>query len=58
MRDKFFARNQQEREGLDSCVTLLSTLVSTCTFGELEDSVIRDKIVNGKLDPQLHGHLL
>ncbi len=46
-RYRFFARNQSPNEAIDKYVTDLRRLASTCNFGELQDSLIRDRIVCG-----------
>ncbi|CAI5678464.1 unnamed protein product [Oreochromis niloticus] len=46
-RYRFFARNQAPGENIDKYVTDLRMLASTCNFGQLKDSLIRDRIVCG-----------
>lgn len=46
-RYRFFARNQGPNETIDKYVTDLRMLASTCNFGGLQDSLIRDRIVCG-----------
>lgn len=46
-RYRFFARNQGPNETIDKYVTDLRMLASTCNFGVLQDSLIRDRIVCG-----------
>ncbi|CAH1972090.1 unnamed protein product [Acanthoscelides obtectus] len=45
-RYKFFTSVQQESESFDRYITEIKTLASPCNFGELEDSLFRDKIVS------------
>ena len=40
-------RVQQEGETVDAHVTALKTLAETCNFGQLQDDLLRDKIVIG-----------
>lgn len=44
-RYRFFARNQTSGETIDKYVTDLRMLASTCNFGQLKDSLMRDRIV-------------
>ena len=46
-RHKFFTCVQQPTENIDQYVRELRTIVSTCEFGELCESLIRDRIVCG-----------
>ena len=46
-RHKFFTCVQQPTENIDQYVTELRTRASTCEFGELCESLIRDRIVCG-----------
>lgn len=57
-RYKFFVRVQQEGEDFDSFVTDVKMLASECNFGQLEDSLVRDKIVSGIRDLSLQERLL
>lgn len=57
-RYKFFTRIQQEGESFDNFLTDVKVLVSDCNFGELEDSLLRDKIVSGILDLSIQERLL
>lgn len=44
-RHKFFLREQNPGEKVDSYVTELRDLSSTCDFGDLTDSLIKDRII-------------
>jgi hypothetical protein len=44
----FNKRDQEQGENIDTYVAALRTLVKTCNYGTLEDSLIRDRIVSGK----------
>ena len=44
-RYRFNKRDQEPNESLDAYVTALRTLVKTCNFRVLENSLIRDRIV-------------
>ncbi|CAM1314265.1 Uncharacterised protein r2_g2480 [Pycnogonum litorale] len=57
-RHMFFLRNQEVEEAIDSYVTDLKTKAKDCEFGELCDSLIRDRMVCGVRDPQLKAILL
>ncbi|KAK2548177.1 hypothetical protein P5673_031709 [Acropora cervicornis] len=46
-RYNFNMRVQQEGETVDAHVTALKTLVETCNFGQLQNDLLRDKIVIG-----------
>ncbi|KAH6919948.1 hypothetical protein HPB50_029063 [Hyalomma asiaticum] len=52
-RATFFRRQQQEGEGVEEFVTALHRLAKLCSFGELHDEMIRDRIVVGIRDPKL-----
>ena len=54
----FNQRNQKEGERIDNYVSELKRLSLTCDFGDLRDSLIRDRIVGGVLSDQLRGELL
>ena len=53
-----FNKVQEPNESLDAYVTALRTLAKTCSFGVLENSLIRDRIVIGVRDNQAHKKLL
>ena len=57
-RYKFNRREQQEGEMIESFVAGLRTLVKTCNFGSLEESLIRDRIVVVVRDHQIRKRLL
>ncbi len=57
-RYKFFTRYQETCENYDKYITDLKVLASTCNFGTLNDSLIRDKIVCGITDKHLRERLL
>ena len=57
-RYKFFTRAQQEGESIDHYVTALRTLARTCDFRDIRDSLIRDRIVLGVVNPRLSRRLL
>ena len=54
----FNQRNQKEGERIDNYVSELKRLSLTCDFGDLRDSLIRDRIVGGVLSDELRGELL
>ena len=54
----FNQRNQKEGERIDNFVSELKRLSLTCEFGDLRDSLIRDRIVGGVLSDELRGELL
>ncbi len=53
----FFMRNHGTDEGFDKYVTELKMLASTCNFGDIKDSLIRERIVCGKNSPSLRERL-
>ena len=57
-RYKFNCRNQREGESVSSFVTQLKMLAKTCEFGDLRDSLIRDRIVCGILSTNIREKLL
>lgn len=57
-RYRFFMRNQGNDESIDTYVTDLRVLASTCNFGDIKDSLIRDRIVCGNNNPGLRERLL
>ena len=48
----FNKRQQHDVETVDAYVTALRTMAKTCNYGQLEDSLIRDRIVVGMRDNQ------
>lgn len=57
-RFKFNQRCQESNETVDVYVGALSTLVKTCSFAALEDSLLRDRIVMGIRDDNTRKKLL
>lgn len=57
-RHKFFMCNQVPTETFDQFVTELRTKAATCEFGELRESLIKDRIVCGIADDSLKERLL
>ena len=57
-RYKFFQRFQEPGEPFERLVTNLKVLVSTCNFGTLRDSLVRDHIICGIQDKQLQEDFL
>ena len=49
----FNQRNQKEGERIENFVSELKRLSLTCKFGDLRDSLIRDRIVGGVLSDEL-----
>lgn len=47
LRHQYFTRNQQAGEGTDTFVVDLQTKARQCDFGDLHDSLIRDRVVCG-----------
>ena len=54
----FNMRAQQEGETVDAYVTALKTLAKTCNFGQLQDDLLRDRIVIGIRDNAVRKKLL
>ena len=57
-RYKFFVRDQGQDENIDRYVTDLRVLASTCNFGDIKDSLIRDRIVCGTNSSAMRERLL
>ncbi|XP_067648032.1 uncharacterized protein [Eurosta solidaginis] len=57
-RHLFFTRVQQSGENFTNYLTDLKTLSATCGFGNLKDSLIKDRIVCGIRDSELRNRLL
>ena len=54
----FNRRNQEPEESIAQYVTTLRALSRTCNFGDLHDSLLRDRIVLGVNDPNTRKKLL
>ena len=57
-RNKFFSRVQKPTETADQYVTELKNLASNCEFGDLQSSLIKDRIVSGARSEAVRGRLL
>ena len=57
-RYNFFKRNQNNGESLDAYITTLLKLSETCAFGELRESLVRDRLVYGIRDDRVREKLL
>lgn len=57
-RHKFFSRDQKDQESFEDYVRNLKILANACEFGDLKDSLIRDRIVCGIEDTNLKEKLL
>ena len=57
-RFKFFSRSQNPGESQEKFITDLKLLATTCNFGDLKDSLVRDRIICGIQDRQLREELL
>lgn len=57
-RYQFFSRFQNLGESLEKFITDLKLLATTCNFGDLKDSLVRDRIICGIQDKQLREDLL
>ncbi|CAG4932714.1 unnamed protein product [Parnassius apollo] len=57
-RFKFFSRNQENGENIDQYVTALRVLSRKCDFGDLHESLLRDKIVCGIVNNTVRDRLL
>ena len=57
-RYRFNMRNQSQDEIFDKYVTELKILASTCNYGALHDSLIRDRLICGINDSNLRERLL
>ena len=54
----FNKRDQDAGESFDSYIACLRSLAKTCNFGELQDSMIRDRVVVGIRDNGIRKRLL
>ena len=54
----FFSRNQENGESNDHHVTVLKTMSNTCEFGDVKESLIRDRAVFGIQDNSVREMLL
>ncbi|XP_036347184.1 uncharacterized protein LOC118756529 [Rhagoletis pomonella] len=57
-RHVFLTRAQQSGENFTNYLTDLKTLSATCGFGNLKDSLIKDRVVCGIRDTELRNRLL
>ena len=57
-RFKFNKREQKEDESVDTYVTALKELIRSCSYGDLSDSLLRDRIVIGISDNTVRKSLL
>jgi transposase InsO family protein len=60
-RYRFFSRNQKDGESIDDYMTELRLIIKTCDFAscvDIEDSLLRDKLVMGCSDSSLKERLL
>ena len=57
-RYRFFSYNQNDGQSIDSYATELRTRADHCDFGDLKDSLIRDKIIIGIRDSKTQERLL
>ena len=58
VRYQFFSYAQEEGQPFDQFVTALKKCAANCEFGELRDSLIRDRIVCGTIDSKLQERYL
>lgn len=54
----FFKREQAPTESLDNYITALMKLASTCGFGDLRESLVRDRLILGVTDDKIREKLL
>ncbi|XP_032241511.2 uncharacterized protein K02A2.6-like [Nematostella vectensis] len=54
----FNRRNQENGESVESFIAALRSLAKTCNYGELQDGMIRDRIVVGIADNSIRKKLL
>ena len=57
-RFRFNVQKQEPGESIETFVTNLNTLAARCNYGEIVDSLVRDRIVCGILDAHLRERLL
>ena len=58
LRYQFFSCGQLDGQPFDQFVTALKKRAADCEFGDLKDSLIRDRIVCGTIDPKLRERYL
>ncbi|XP_026326150.1 uncharacterized protein LOC113234842 [Hyposmocoma kahamanoa] len=58
VRYKFFTRNQDDGESIQTYVTALRLLSKDCEFGTLQEELIKDRIVCGVRNPTVRDRLL
>lgn len=58
LRHRFFSRKQGPTESFDSYLTDIKTKAKDCEFGDLSDSLLRDRIVCGIRDEPVRLRLL
>jgi hypothetical protein len=57
-RFKFNSANQTDNENIDAFVVRLRTLIESCEYGVLEESILRDRLVIGTQDTRSQSRLL
>ena len=57
-RYKFFSRRQEDGESFKSYLNTIEHLAETCNFGELRDSLLRDRIVTGLVNAAVTKQIL
>ena len=57
-RYKFFSRRQEDGECFESYLNAIEHLAESCNFGDLRDSLLRDRIVTGLVDAAVTKQLL
>lgn len=57
-RHKFFTRSQSNFESVDQYATQLKSLANNCEFGNLKDSLVRDRLICGIKDANVREKLL
>ncbi|XP_073965610.1 uncharacterized protein [Choristoneura fumiferana] len=58
VRYKFFTRNQEDGESIQTYLTALRLLSKDCEFGTLQEELIKDRIVCGVRNPTIRDRLL
>src|SRR5258705_10410852 len=52
----FFSSDQQPNQSIDQYILSLKARASACEFGSLRDSLIRDRLICGILNPTVREH--
>ena len=54
----FFCRDQEANETFSACLASLRRLASSCVFAQLEEELLRDRIILGTTDCDVRARML